>query len=554
MSNTFWQLRPLRLVLGVWTAWVLLVGTSTAQPAPRPVAVLSVASVDALLDDFAYLARVAGRSEVSGFVELATSGFLQEIDRTKPLGVLITVGDDEPEGIGFLAVRDLDKLLQMAHDKLAIEVDSLDNGIRKAEVGQGVYLKQHGGWLYVSDHPRHLARLPEDPVAMCGGLDQQYSVALRVFVQHIPPGLRDLAAFQLHAKIDQDIQAAKLEDPDLDRPFLDSVGRGLKQSVNGFFQQCDQLTLGWAADSDQQRVYLDLWATAVPDAALATALAELPRAPRTLRGAVVPDAAMTIHAGLQLPSQASQAFQAMVAYLRAKALRRLAQDPAAPAVLTEIASTVFDVADRTATDAVIEAAASVVVAPHASRVVAAIRVADGRAVATALQQLYKVARHQPDVPAAEFFAARAGNIDLHRLNIAVGQHDEDARKVFGPALDIVLGTSSDHLYLALGQQSEELLQRTVDPPDASAGAPEDDNQLLAVRLAARPLMAFLAALEPDQEKPRRMAEVVAAARGGDRVALTVEAIPQGLRCRFEVDEGVLEMLAKSATPEQDGTD
>jgi hypothetical protein len=540
----------------MWTAGLLAGRTGTAQQEPRPAAVLSVASVDTLLDDFAYLARLAGRSEVSGIVELAAAGFLQEIDRTKPLGVLITVREDEPQGVGFLAVRDLDKLLQLAHDKFAIEVDSLDNGIRKLEVGQGVYLKQHAGWLFFSDHPRHLTSLPADPVALCGGLEQQYSVALRVFVQQIPPGLRDLAAFQLHARIDQDIQAAAIDDPALDRPFLESLRGGLKQSVNAFFQQCDQLTVGWAVDSGQQRLFVDLLATAVPDSDMAAAFAELDRAPRTLHGTVVPDAALTFHAGVQLPSQASQAVRTLVAYVRAKALQHLAQDSAAPAVLTEIAGTVFDVADRTAADAVTEVAASAVVAPHSFRFIAGVHVADGHALATAMQKLYAVARHQPDVPVAEFFAAKSGksgDVDLHRLRIAVADHDADARKVFGPELEIVLGTGPQNLYVAVGRQSEELLQKAVDPPDPDQGEPVVDRQLLAVRLAARPLMTFLASLEPNQDTPRRMAELIGAARGGDRVGLTVRSIPQGLHCRFEVDEAVLEMLAKTA-PAKNGTE
>lgn len=548
MSNMCWRLRPLSLALGIWTVGLLAGGTGRAEAALRPVAVLSIASVDTLIDEITYFAGLAGQSGVGGFVELAASGFLQEIDCAKPLGVLILVDHDEPWGVGFLPVRNFDQLLQTARDKLAIGFDSLPSGIHKMEVGPGVYLKQHAGWLYFSDHPRHLAELPDDPVALCGGLDQQYSIALRLFVQHIPAALRDAALTQLHAQIDAGVRTAKFEDPDLDRPFLESAAQGLKRTISALVTQSDQLTAGWAVDTAHRRVYVDLQATALDGSELAAALDQLPCASCTLRDAAVPNAALTCHAGIQLPPQVRGALQTLAAFLRTKALRRLAEDPSAPPQLAEVVRTVLEVVDRTATEAVAEAAASVVVASQTFRAIGAVRVADGPALATALQQLYSVARQQPDVPAAAFFTSKIAEVDLHRFTVKVGRHDVDARKIFGSKLEILLGTGPRQLYLAFGRQCDELLRQAVEP-DAPA-ATVDENQLLAARMALRPLLAYLTNLEPDRDELRPAFEALAAARGGDGIGLTVTAIPRGLQARIEVEEGVLEMVATAATHEK----
>ena len=90
--------------------------------------------------------------------------------------------------------------------------------------------------LFFSDQPKHLANLPTDPVAMLGGLDKQYSVALRFFVQNVPQNLRDLALFQLHNKIDVDMKGVKLDDPEIDGAFLESV----RQEAEGIAQRADQ--------------------------------------------------------------------------------------------------------------------------------------------------------------------------------------------------------------------------------------------------------------------------------------------------------------------------
>ena len=173
------------------------------------------------------------------YVQMVGMSFVQDLDRTKPLGVLITIEDDEPKGIGFLAVPDLDKALKAVREKFSAEVDDLGDGIQKLELGQGVYLKQRGEWVYFSDHPRHLTNLPLDPVAMLAGLDKQYSVALRLFVQNIPQNLRDLGLFQLHAKIDADAKVGRAAGSGNRRSVLGAVAetasrnRPTRWSMNG---------------------------------------------------------------------------------------------------------------------------------------------------------------------------------------------------------------------------------------------------------------------------------------------------------------------------------
>ena len=276
-----------------WLLWIpiavvaLLLPSPTAAADPsKPVAVLSIASVDHLMSDFAYLTNVAGRSDIASYVQLVGMSFVQDLDRTKPLGVLITIEDDEPKGIGFLSVPKLDEALKVVQDKFSAEVDDLGDGIKKLALGQGVYLKQCGEWVYFSDHPRHLANLPPDPVAMLDGLDKQYSVAVRLFVQNIPQNLRDLGLFQLHSKIDADTKAAKLKDPEIDGPFLALLQNGLKESANALVNESDQITLGWAVDSQHGQTFIDFNATAVRGSSLANQLSvqsNNPSNPRRLR-------------------------------------------------------------------------------------------------------------------------------------------------------------------------------------------------------------------------------------------------------------------------------
>jgi hypothetical protein len=521
--------RGLPLLLCIPTALVAFLTTWPAGAADpsKPVAVLSIASVEHLMSDFAYLTNLVGRSDVGGFVQMAGMSFVQDLDRTKPLGVLITIEDDEPKGVGFLAVPDLKKALQVVREKFNADVDDLGDGIQKLNLGQGAYLKQQGEWVYFSDHPRHLKNLPLDPVAMLGGLDRQYSVALRLYVHNIPQNLRDLGLFQLHAKIDSDVRSAKLNDPEIDGPFLELLQDGLKSTANALVNESDQITLGWALDSQQGQTLLDFQATAVPGSALANQLSLLSNHRSILSGFLVGDAAATLQGGACVSPQSAEYLQAVLDYLRKKSLRGIDRDPNAPQAMKDIVTGVLDVIDRTVKEGKTEVGASVVLAPHS------------------FQKLFELARQQPDVPDVKFYAEKHRDVDFHTLTVPISERDAETRKVLGDELDAVIGTGPQCLYFALGKASDKLLKQAI---DRSVEAGEQTAPPMHLHVAVKPLTAFLSSLDPSAEKSQRMAEIMEAARGGDGISLTVSSLENGIGCRLQVDAGVLEMLGKSAQP------
>lgn len=535
----------------LWTilAASLLVGRPTARAAdpPRPVAVLSIASVDRLMGDFTYLTSRGGRADVSGFIQLLGASLLQDLDRTQPLGVLITIENDVPKGVGFLPVLNLDKVLAVVRDKFNAPVDDLGGGITKVQLGKGAYLKQQGAYLFFSDQPQHLDQLPADPVAVLDGLDTQYDVAVRFYVQHVPSNLRDLAALALHHQIDVAVQNIERDDPEIDGPFLALLGREAKASLNVLINQSEQLTVGWGVDSQGGRMHLDLQATAVAGSALAQQWSRLSDGRSLLSGCIVENAAATFQGVAQL--SAGGGTQAVVEYLRQKALKGIDQDPQAPEALRSIVNNVLDVVARTVEEGRSEISASVVLAPKSFEFVAGVRVADGRALAASFQELYALARQEPDVPEVTFFADTHHEVDLHTLTIPIAERDVDARKMLGEKLDVVVGTGPQSLYFAFGPQCDTLLKTAI---DRSAEAGSQPVPPVQVRIAARPLAAFLASLDPTQDKPARMAEAIHSARGGDEVSLTVTPRPNGFDCRLLVEEGILEMLAKTAQTSEDG--
>ncbi len=442
-----------------------------AEDAVKPVMVLSVANVDRLMDDFAYLTRLSGRGDVGGRLQLLIDSLIEDFDRTQPAGVLITIDQGQPKGIGFLPVPDADQALLALKGKLGLEVDDLGGGIKKLAFGKGAYLKQQGKWLFFTDRPQNLSQLPDDPVAMLDGLDKRYDVALRFYVQNIPQGVRDVADYAIQTGIDADLNAKQSADPDIDKVLLETLRKSLKKCASTLINESDQVTVGWAVDSQQRRTYVDLQATAVDGSSLSQQLASLVADRSEFTGFFLEDAAAAFEGSLNVSPQAQQQIDTLLKYVRTKIMKGMDADPNVPPDVKEIAGNVLDVVDRTLQQGKADVGATLVLAPESFKFVAGVRVADGKALATAFQRLFELAKHQPNIPEIQFYAEKIGDLDLHTLALPIAENDGDGRRLLGENVDITIATGPESLYFAFGKGSGSLL-RTVAERRGGPGAPE----------------------------------------------------------------------------------
>ncbi len=538
-----------KLIRGVWgPVWaVALMGALVgpirlrADEPVKPVVILSIASVDHLMENFAYLTKVAGRGEMGGQLQGLVSAFIQDFDRTRPAGVLITMEDGQPKGVGFLPIPDADKVFRTIKDKLGAEVDDLGGGMKKLTLGKGTYLKQQGDWLYFTDHPRHLARLPADPVAMLGGLDKQYAMAVRFFVGNIPQSVKDVADYSVQAKIDADLNASHLADPEIDTAFLETLRASLKKWASTLINDSDQITIGWAVDSKSRRTYIELNAQSKDGSSLSHQLQSLTESRSAYTGFLLDDAAVAFQGSLQISEQGQQQIDAFLQYVRKKAMKGMDTDPNTPEAVKEIASSVLDVVDQTVRQGKTDVGATLLLAPESFKFVAGVRVADGHALADAFQRLFELAKHQPNVPEVNFFAEKYRDLDLHTLVLPIAESDKDARKILGQNVDITIATGPESLYFALGKGSDTLLKKVA---DRSAENGEQKVAPVQLRVALKPIMNFLASVDKENLKQSAMAEVIEQASGGDGILLRVQPIDGGIGCRLEIEEGVLELIGK----------
>jgi len=101
--------------------------------------------------------------------------------------------------------------------------------------------------------------------------------------------------------------------------------------------------------------------------------------------------------------------------------------------------------------------------------------------------------------------------------------------------------------LAVGRDAAKTLKKAIDDSKAAAGK---EVPPLRISVAAMPIANFIAQIADDDnavEAARRFAEALKQVGNKDHVIVTAQPIPQGVRVRLDVEEGLVKAVASEAS-------
>jgi len=506
----------------------------------EPVAVVSVASVDALKADAGYLTRAAGVPSLGVVFELSAEAYTNGLDTTKSSGVYVTMEGDQPRAVAFVAVKDLKAALAGLKEQIGEPVER-DNGVLEIGLDRKAFVKEQEGWAFVSDRAENLTALPMDPSTLLAGLEGKYALAARINMQNLPAEVRRMAVSQLKEGFERQLETARANS---DNPeAVDKLGRSTLDSLVRTIEDSDQITLGWAVDSAGRRTFLDISITAVPGTDLARRLELVKDSPTRFAGFRLPDAAVTLSSAGTLPKESVEQLVALVGVARQQAMEGIDNDASLPDDAARdaakgVVNRLMDLIQSTVEEGKVDFGASLVLEPGSFTFVSGTTVADGAEAARLLARVVDLAKNEPDFPDVKLNAARHGDVNLHTISIPVPEDDADARRLLGERFEIVLGTAPKSFYVAIGKEPMEMLKGAI---DKSAQASDPTASPLHLEVALTPILKFAQSV---QDNPMLGLAVTAIERSGgkDRVAITSEAIENGARTRIEVEEGILQLV------------
>lgn len=538
------SMAPLAIVAAALVAGQ--VAASSAQAQMKPIVVVSHVSVNESNRAITQLAEAAGVPEWGQMAGMWIEQYSEGLDKTKPMGFTISTDGVDFPMVGFAAVTDFPAFIAQFEDAIG-EAQDLGDGYYEIQGGgPALVVRVKDGWMFASSDRRFLENVPANPAEMLQGMEKEYEIGVRAYVQNIPPLFRQLGLGYLRAGVEQGLQKTDDETEEQYQLRRKMVQNQMKQ-FEALFQETDMLTMGWKVDATGRRTYIDFSITAVPGSSMAERLTVAKDAKTDFAG--FRDAAHAVSLGLTSPIHKDdvEQYAAMLASSREQALAELDKDPNLTdeqrPIAKELVGDLFDLFRATSDEGTIDGGACVRLEPGKFTVLGGMRLADGKKVEQIVRKLAELAKNEPDFPGVNFNAGQHAGVTFHTMQIPVPAHEREARNLIGETLDVVFGTGDKAAYFAAGHDAMDQLKSAIDASAANKGQAVLPGQMT---FALTPIFKFVDSLDNAPPQIATLLEALESAKDKDRVVITSSIIENGSRSRIEIEEGVLSVLGAAA--------
>ncbi len=504
----------------------------------EPVAVVNVGKLDNIQPDIIYLMRAVGSPQIGGFVNIMVDQYSQGLDRERSAGVLVAMQGETPAFVAYLPLKDFD---QFKEALLAFgEPDDLGDDKYAMEVGANtVFAKKSGDWLYVAMDEAMLEELPADPTTLAPEMEEQYEISARFMMKNLPEELKSMIVEQLQGSLDQAMATQAEELSEEDQEKAEETAEQTIAQLERSMKEMDQLMVGWNIDSSSKKVYVDFGVQALEGTEMATEMEKQHEITTEFAGFAVEGAAATMRFGTTIAEKDRAQFVTSLEAAKSQALSQIEENDEIPEgkgkeVAAEFVEKLFALLSKTVEEGVFDGGATVMLDGEKLRVALGGRISDGNQLAADVKSIFAEVKDNPEVPQIKFDAYKHQGVTFHTVSVPVPD-DENARKMLGDELPIVIGTGDKSFFVALGQGCEDMLKSILDK-NASLGKTKVTPVEVSVALGQ--VLRFAQSVESNPALELAI-EGIADYAGKDHVMVQSRAVPRGLVYRITVEEGVL---------------
>lgn len=530
---------------------------AAAQPAQaqnvKPLVVVSVSSYAKVKDSILYLTKslgLASQAQIAqseGMADAMTGG----LDTQKPIGLTVAFDGQEPVVVGFVPVKNLNQFLG-GLGLFGVQAKDAGNGLKSISNGLA-FIKEQDGYAYVAQKAEYLQNVP-DPAKAVGTLGKQFDVALLANMQNLPLDLKTQALSFIRMGLEESLEQQDGES-DAQFNFRKQAAQQQMKQLEQFFNETDQIVMGWQTDKTGKKTFLDVTVTAARGTRMAKQFASLKDTSTKFGGVVKPDAPFSMHVATEMKDQEEidQAV-AQIRILKTTALEAIDDSEEFDTdeerdLVKGWASQALDVLQRTVEAGRVDFAASFQsLAGGPATILAGMHVADGKALEKIVEDILKTAQNKKeDFPKVQFNAGTHKGTTYHAVPLEPKDDVEQFEKIFGEKAMLYVGFSTDTIWVAMGANALDQLKAAID------GTGE--------RKAVRP-MAMTASLgsimklaaEVNKDDPQLLPLANAVAGGLDHVRILIDPIDNGEKVRFEIEEGVFKLIGVATKAVQESTE
>jgi hypothetical protein len=138
-------------------------------------------------------------------------------------------------------------------------------------------------------------------------------------------------------------------------------------------------------------------------------------------------------------------------------------------------------------------------------------------------------------------------VTFHTLSVPTPK-EEEALKLFGETIDFAVGIGKDSVYFAMGRDCLTAAKKVIDD---SAASPGKSIAPMELSISVGQIINTIAAFETEDQVLQAVAETLKTeAVGRDHVKIVAQPVENGLRTRFEAEEGVMRAIGVAVKASQ----
>lgn len=546
------------LTLGLLIAPASLRAQEDESDAPgelKTIAVVALAGYDNTMANVSYFGGLVGQPEATQTIEGMLNLFTQNkglagVDKARPWGMVLQTDGMQFVPVGCLPVTSLDELLELAVGFGVMAEDAGDGVKELAMEDRSLFVKQVGDWAFLSQSPEALASAPADPMSVLKPLVENYSVGVNVKVPNVPEMYRQIAVQQMRQGMEQGLQRLPDEtDEEFDarREMTEAQLENIVQMV----EEIDELTMGWAVAPDQKKTFLEFILTALPNSKTARQLTASSGSKTDFAGFMQPDAAATLLVSQQVPpemvKEQAEQMKAMMKTFRQQATKATEEESELPTqeakdTMNSAIDDFMSALEATIATGKTDVGAVLHIQPDSFTLVAGGHIVETDKIESGLKKVMSLAEQEPDFPGVKWDAEKYGDLSFHTVEVPIPDDEQEARQMFGDQLNVAVGLGAETAILAVGKDYMAAVKKVLDQSKAEAGK-EVKPAVMSVSLGS--IMKVAAAFADEDEAPqvKMMADMLESqSEGLDHIRLEADLIPNGLKYRFEAEEGVIKAI------------
>jgi hypothetical protein len=524
----------------------LVAWSAACAQAPKPVVVVSVASLKKNLDDLAYGCRLAGAEDAGKSITFFANALSAGIDRQRPAGLIVVPKPGDFHAVAFVPLEadGLKTILNIHKEQLG---EPRDAGGGLLEIGNGprtAFVKEQNGWAFVAESKEHLSGLPQDPASLLGEMPQRYNLAAKVLIQNIPAEVRQMIVDEIKLGMERMAAAQRGEGgPNLQQQIRNLSGVYLA-SIDRLFNEIEEVTLGIGLQAESRSAVVEVLQVVKAGSPAAKAIADTAALkPAFSHAFMLPDAAMSFQGRGATDPQSVRDAQAMLKGLGDTLRKQIDDAPDIPAdkrePVKELMTQYVDFIGKIIATGKAEGGGTLLLQPGSLAFAFGLTIPDAASLEKLLNSALALGKDIPDFPKLEMNVATLGDLKIHRL-LTPPIPEPEAAALLGERLEMLIAVGPKHAYLVGGKDARGLLDKLV---AAAATPPRDDLPQMELQVSLVPILRFAQSIG---ENPI-VGQVLRALEnaGKDQILFSSRIQQRQTITRFEVQEGILQAIGQT---------